>query len=128
MTAMTSSLESSLPRVLPSCPVACNHLVMEEKRCRCLLESGSGVARDDGNLLRLPILSSSSELSISWSFLLLLFALLPFAKHNLARAIPIALRQHARGSKFLHRLQRSRSIGAAKLMGHVCDRACLAVC
>jgi len=98
-----------------------------ERYCCCLLESGSGVAHDNGDPLRLLISSSSSEpkLSASWSFLLL-FAPLPFAKRDMARAAPIALRQHARGSKFSHRPQRSCSTGAAKLVSHACDNACSA--
>src|SRR4029077_6388269 len=56
-----------------------------------------------------------------------LFAPLPFAKRDMARAAPIALRQRARGSKFSRRPQRSCSVGAAKLVSHVCDEACSAV-
>jgi hypothetical protein len=55
---------------------------------------------------------------------LLLFAPLPFAKRDMARAAPIALRHRARGSKFSRRPQRSYSIGVAKLVSHVCDSAC----
>jgi len=98
-----------------------------ERCCRCLLESGSGVGRDDGDPLRLSISSSSAELSTSWSSLLLLSKPLPFAKRDMARTAPIALRQRARGSKFSRRPQRSCSVGAAKLVSHVCDSTCLAM-
>ena len=74
----------------------------ERNCCCCLLESSSGVARDD-DPLRPPISSSSSEMSTSWTSLLLLSEPLPFAKRDMARTAPIALRQRARGSKFSHR-------------------------
>jgi len=89
-----------------------------------------GVAHRDGDTLRLLSSSSSSspELSVSWS-VLLLFASLLFATGDMAA--PIALRQRACRSKFSCRPQRSCnrscSVGAAKRVGHVCDSTCSAV-
>ena len=60
--------------------------------------TGSGVVRHDSDPLRLPLWSSSSELSASWTFLLLSAPLL-FAKRDRARATPMVLRQRAHGSK-----------------------------
>jgi len=85
---------------------------------------GFGVAHRDGDTFRLLLSSSSSEVSVSWSDLLL-FASLPFANGDMAALI--ALRQRARRSKFSCRLQRSCSVGAAKRGGYVCDSACSAV-
>jgi len=125
---MSSSLESPLPRVPPARPVARDHPAMEAKGvvAPASLESRSGVAHDDGDPLRLPVSSSSSERITSWSFLLL-FAPLPFAKRDMARAAPIAVWQRARGLRFSCRPQRSCSVVPAKLVSHVCDRGGSAV-
>jgi len=90
--------------------------------CCCYFESGSGIARHVGDLLQLPLSSPSSELNASCAFLLL-FAPLLFAKLDRTCAALIALRQHACGSKFSRRPQKSCSVGAAKLVSHACDRA-----
>jgi len=92
----------------------------------CFLESGSGVAPNDGKLLPFPSSSSSSALSVSRSFLLFLAPLL-FANRNRARTTPITFLQHARRLKFSRRLQRSCSVRVAKLVSHVCGSAPSAV-
>src|SRR5712691_8213948 len=103
MTETSSSLESPLPRVPPARPVACDHPAMEVKGASAIsFDSRSGVAPHDSDTFRLPLSSSSSELSARWSFLLL-FAPLLFANRDMAHATPIALAQCARGSKFWRR-------------------------
>jgi len=85
---------------------------------------GFGIAHRDGDTLRLLLSSSSSELSVSWS-VLLLFASLLFANGDMAALITFC--QCACRSKFSCRPQRSCSIGAAKCVGYVCDSTCSAV-
>jgi len=50
-----------------------------------------------------------------------------FRELRQTRAVPIALGQGERGSKFSRRPQRSCSVGAAKLMNYVYDSSCPAV-
>jgi len=56
--AATSSLSLGfpLPRVPPTRPIARDYPIGGGERCRCcLVESGSGIARHDGDPLRLPL-------------------------------------------------------------------------
>ena len=91
--AMLLILGSPPPRVPPAQPVAHDYPGMEATDTVvvsvswCLVQA----SRHDGDRLRLPLSSSLSELSPSWSFLSL-FAPLLFAKRDRACAAPIALR------------------------------------
>jgi len=115
-------LESHFPRVPPASPVERHHPAMGVKGAAAVSRRMVyGAPR-----LRFPLSSSSSVPRAIWSFLLL-FAPLLFTKHDRACVVPIALRQRARGSKFSSRPQRSSSVGAAKLVNHVRDGACLVV-
>ncbi len=124
MMEMSSCLESPLPRVPPARPVACDHPAMEVKGASAVsFDSRSGVAPHDSDTFRLPLSSSSSELSARWSFLLL-FAPLLFANRDMARATCPSV---PAGQSSGVGPQRSCSVGAAKLVSHVCDSACSAV-
>jgi len=109
------------PRVPPARPRGARSSGDGGDKCSRLFESGSGVAYHEGDPLLLPPSSSTSELSASWSFLLLF---VPLLFVNRDRHTPC---QRERGSKFSRRPQRSCSVEVAKLVSHVYDSVCSAV-
>ena len=120
-------------RQYPGVPTSGNITVIAKKvktpgpTSSCTSSSTSGVTPHDSDTFQLPASSSSSELSARW-FLLLLFAPLLFANRDMARTTTLnALRQYVCRPKFWRRPQRSCSVGAAKVVSHVCDSACSVV-
>jgi len=95
--ATPSSLESPLPRVPPARLVARELPVMEVKGTTDVFWSlaPASVTRHDDNPLRLPLSSSSLELSTSCHYF--------FAKRDMAHAAPMAFLQRAREPKVSRR-------------------------